>query len=136
MSLVKLLNGTIKINDNVQTKAFDVKNEIFPLNLHIYAELNTKDECEQIHEMSILYGDVISSNYNTLKNCLCTEFFSTKNEGNMNKRYKNNNISNNFIKNKYMNDTYENCSFNKLKRNHRNCISPLTPPPKKKKNKG
>ncbi|ETW15132.1 hypothetical protein PFFVO_05953 [Plasmodium falciparum Vietnam Oak-Knoll (FVO)] len=135
MSLVKLLNGTIKINDNVQTKAFDVKNEIFPLNLHIYAELNTKDECEQIHEMSILYGDVISSNYNTLKNCLCTEFFSTKNEGNMNKRYKNNNISNNFIKNKYMNDTYENCSFNKLKRNHRNCISPLTPPQKKKKTK-
>ncbi|SCL91603.1 conserved Plasmodium protein, unknown function [Plasmodium berghei] len=74
LSLVKLLNGVIIINDDVKKKSFDVKNEIFPVNLSICIDFNKNEEIFKIHDAEIKkYDKNGESKYLFMKTCLCNE---------------------------------------------------------------
>ncbi|KEG01120.1 hypothetical protein YYE_04155 [Plasmodium vinckei vinckei] len=74
LSLVKLLNGVIIINDDVKKKSFDVKNEIFPVNLSICIDFNKNEEIFKIHDTEIKKFDKNGeSKYLFMKACLCNE---------------------------------------------------------------
>ncbi|SCM01256.1 conserved Plasmodium protein, unknown function [Plasmodium chabaudi adami] len=74
LSLVKLLNGVIVINDDVKKKSFDVKNEIFPVNLSICIDFNKNKEIFKIHDTEIKKYDTNGeSKYLFMKACLCNE---------------------------------------------------------------
>ncbi|GAW80767.1 hypothetical protein, conserved [Plasmodium gonderi] len=72
LSLTKLLNASIIINDDVKDKCFDVKNEIFPIKLNLSVELNKYEESLKIHQTEIKNDERTKWQYPLIKKCLCT----------------------------------------------------------------
>ncbi|EUD65715.1 hypothetical protein C922_03963 [Plasmodium inui San Antonio 1] len=72
LSLVKLLKATISINDDVKDKCFDVKNEEFPVQLHISVELNKNEEALKIHQKGMKCFERSKWQYSFVRRCPCS----------------------------------------------------------------